>query len=117
MGSVGTCHVALVSRISKGVLLLRQQRRPGELIEMADTLGRFLLERSRARGLRRIFAYCGDSINDIVAAINRIEAAIDVIQVHHEAPAGFMACALLNTPENTTHDRFTWSAPEFGYDA
>lgn len=60
---------------------------------MADTVGDFLLERLRAWGLRRIYGYPGDGINGIIAAINRIEPAIDFIQVRHEEQAAFMACA------------------------
>jgi pyruvate dehydrogenase (quinone) len=61
---------------------------------MSDkTVGDFLLERLRAWGVRRVFAYSGDGINGILAAVGRAEGAIEIVQPAHEEIAALMACA------------------------
>ncbi|HEX3549644.1 MAG TPA: thiamine pyrophosphate-requiring protein, partial [Candidatus Elarobacter sp.] len=57
------------------------------------TVSEFLIERLTAWGVRRIFGYPGDGINGIIAAIDKLQAKIDFVQVRHEEQAAFMACA------------------------
>jgi pyruvate dehydrogenase (quinone) len=62
-------------------------------IDMAPTVGDFLLERLKAWGIHRIYGYPGDGINGIMGALNRADGDPDFIQVRHEEMAAFMACA------------------------
>ncbi len=60
---------------------------------MAKTVGDFLWERLHAWGVRRVFGYPGDGINGLIGALDRMDGAIDFVQVRHEELAAFMACA------------------------
>lgn len=60
---------------------------------MKDTTADFLLQRLVEWGITRIYGYPGDGINGIVGAFERLDDAIDFIQVRHEEMAAFMACA------------------------
>jgi pyruvate dehydrogenase (quinone) len=60
---------------------------------MSRTTSDFLMQRLEAWGVKRIFGYPGDGINGIMGAFNRIDGAIQFIQVRHEEMAAFMACA------------------------
>lgn len=59
---------------------------------MAKTVGDFLWERLHAWGVRRVFGYPGDGINGLIGALDRMDSAIDFVQVRHEELAAFMAC-------------------------
>ncbi|MDQ0394521.1 thiamine pyrophosphate-requiring protein [Labrys monachus] len=60
---------------------------------MAQTVGDFLVERLYAWGVRKIFGYPGDGINDVFGALNRAGGKIEFIQARHEEMAAFMASA------------------------
>ena len=62
------------------------------------TVSEFVIERLTAWGVRRIFGYPGDGINGLIAAIDKLQAKIDFVQVRHEEQAAFMA---------TAHAKFT----------
>ncbi|MGA3035910.1 MAG: thiamine pyrophosphate-requiring protein [Vulcanimicrobiaceae bacterium] len=57
------------------------------------TVSDFILKRVHAWGIRRIYGYPGDGINGIVGAFDRLDGAMDFIQVRHEEMAAFMATA------------------------
>ena len=57
------------------------------------TVSDFILQRVHAWGIRRIYGYPGDGINGIMGAFDRLDGAIDFIQVRHEEMAAFMATA------------------------
>ena len=60
---------------------------------MAMTVGDFLVERLYQWGVRRIYGYPGDGINDVFGALNRANEKIRFIQARHEEMAAFMASA------------------------
>src|SRR5215213_1529926 len=60
---------------------------------MSETVGDFIWHRLQAWGVRRVYGYPGDGIAGLVAALARMEDAIDFVQVRHEEMAGLMACA------------------------
>ncbi len=60
---------------------------------MKDTTADFLLERLLQWGITRIYGYPGDGINGIMGAFDRLDGAVDFVQVRHEEMAAFMACA------------------------
>jgi len=62
---------------------------------MAQTVADFVLERLRAWGIRRVFAYPGDGINGLLGAFEKAQAegGPEFIQPRHEEMAAFMACA------------------------
>src|SRR5690606_33084012 len=62
-------------------------------VEMAATVGDFLLQRLSEWGVDRIYGYPGDGINGIVGAFNRPGNSIRFVQARHEELAAFMACA------------------------
>jgi pyruvate dehydrogenase (quinone) len=62
-------------------------------MDMADTVGDFLLKRLAAWGIHRVYGYPGDGINGIMGAFGRAETGIEFIQTRHEEMAAFMACA------------------------
>jgi pyruvate dehydrogenase (quinone) len=64
-----------------------------EEIELATTVGDFLLQRLAAWGVRRIYGYPGDGINGIIGAFGRGSGGIEFVQARHEELAAFMACA------------------------
>ena len=53
----------------------------------------FMLERLRAWGVRRVFAFPGDGINGFLGAYHRAGGDPEFIQPRHEEMAAFMACA------------------------
>jgi pyruvate dehydrogenase (quinone) len=53
----------------------------------------FMLERLRAWGCQRVYAYPGDGINGFAGAFGRADDGPEFIQVRHEEMAAFMACA------------------------
>src|ERR1700748_3584466 len=62
---------------------------------MSETCSDFLVQRLHDWGVRRIFGYSGDGINDIMGALGRAEKnshSIEFIQARHEEMAAFMAC-------------------------
>ncbi|HEV7253456.1 MAG TPA: thiamine pyrophosphate-requiring protein [Mesorhizobium sp.] len=65
---------------------------------MAETVADFIWSRLQAWGVRRIFGYPGDGVGGLMAALDRLEGAIDFVQVRHEETAGLMA---------TGHAKFT----------
>src|ERR1700748_3653833 len=63
---------------------------------MSETCSDFLVQRLHDWGVRRIFGYSGDGINDIMGALGRAEKnshSIEFIQARDEEMAAFMACA------------------------
>src|SRR5262245_49921831 len=60
---------------------------------MKLTVADFILQRLRAGGVRRIYAYPGDGINGLLSAFNHQAHELDFVQVRHEENAAFMACA------------------------
>jgi len=61
---------------------------------MSDqTVADFMLERLRAWGVNRIYAFPGDGINGFAGAFERAGDEPEFIQVRHEEMAAFMACA------------------------
>ncbi|GAA4313761.1 thiamine pyrophosphate-requiring protein [Compostibacter hankyongensis] len=68
---------------------------------MSKTASDYLISRLSAWGVKRIFGYPGDGINGLMGALNRMDGAIDFIQVRHEEMAAFMACG---------HAKFTGTA-------
>src|SRR5262245_49372668 len=60
---------------------------------MKLTVADFILQRLRAGGVRRIYAYPGDGINGLLSAFNHQAHELDFVQVRHEEMAAFMACA------------------------
>jgi pyruvate dehydrogenase (quinone) len=61
-------------------------------IDMANTVGDFLIQRLIDWNVERIFGYPGDGINGIMGALRRKEEEIAFIQARHEEMASFMAC-------------------------
>ncbi len=59
----------------------------------APTVSDFILERLRAWGVDRVYAYPGDGINGFAGAFGRSSGDPDFVQVRHEEMAAFMACA------------------------
>src|SRR5437879_12247752 len=57
------------------------------------TASDFLIRRISEWGLKRIYGYPGDGINDIIGAIDRANGSVEYVQVRHEEMAAFMACA------------------------
>jgi pyruvate dehydrogenase (quinone) len=57
------------------------------------TVGDFILRRLSQWGINRVFGYPGDGINGVIAALDRVDGAIEFVQVRHEEMAAFMACA------------------------
>ena len=60
---------------------------------MSETVSDFLLKRLSEWGVRRVFGYPGDGINDIMGAFGRANHGLEFVQVRHEEMAAFMACA------------------------
>ncbi|MBX6745155.1 MAG: thiamine pyrophosphate-requiring protein, partial [Acetobacteraceae bacterium] len=60
---------------------------------MANLVSDFFWQRLHEWGVRRIFGYPGDGINGLLGGLNRMDGAIDFIQVRHEEMAAFMASA------------------------
>jgi pyruvate dehydrogenase (quinone) len=60
---------------------------------MKENVSDFLLRRLSECGVKRIFGYPGDGINEVFGALNRASDWIDFVQVRHEETADFMACA------------------------
>lgn len=60
---------------------------------MSQTVGDFLVQRLHAWGVRHIFGYPGDGINDVFGALNRAGGKIEFVQARHEEMAAFMASA------------------------
>ena len=60
---------------------------------MSGFVGDFLVRRLQDWGVRHIFGYPGDGINDVFGALNRAGGNISFIQARHEEMAAFMACA------------------------
>ncbi len=61
---------------------------------MSETVGDFLLKRISEWGIRRVYGYPGDGINEIMGAFGRANGgAPEFVQVRHEEMAAFMACA------------------------
>jgi pyruvate dehydrogenase (quinone) len=61
------------------------------MINVAQTVADFLLERLRAWDVRHVFAYPGDGINSILAAWGRADDQPQFIQARHEEMAAFEA--------------------------
>jgi pyruvate dehydrogenase (quinone) len=62
-------------------------------INMAQTVGDFIVARLSAWGVRKIFGYPGDGINGVFGSLQRAEGKIEFIQARHEEMAAFMASA------------------------
>jgi pyruvate dehydrogenase (quinone) len=62
-------------------------------VTRTTTVGDFLVARLAAWGVRRVFGYPGDGINGILAALERSDHGIELVQVRHEEMAALMACA------------------------
>src|SRR3954468_715204 len=60
---------------------------------MAQTVGDFVAARLVEWGVRQIYAYPGDGINGITAALRKNGDTPRFIQTRHEEMAAFMACA------------------------
>ena len=60
---------------------------------MSENVGDFILQRLSEWGIKRVYGYPGDGINDIIGAFARVEKSPDFVQVRHEEMAAFMACA------------------------
>jgi pyruvate dehydrogenase (quinone) len=60
---------------------------------MKLTVADFILQRMRAWGVRRVYAYPGDGINGLLSAFNHEGHELEFLQVRHEEMAAFMACA------------------------
>src|SRR5438105_12516659 len=60
---------------------------------MSEKASDFLVRRLHEWGVRRVFGYPGDGIDGVMGALNRLEGAIEFVQVRHEEMAAFMACA------------------------
>ncbi|MBX6743768.1 MAG: thiamine pyrophosphate-requiring protein, partial [Acetobacteraceae bacterium] len=60
---------------------------------MANLVSDFFWRRLHEWGVRRVFGYPGDGINGLLGGLNRMDGAIDFIQVRHEEMAAFMASA------------------------
>jgi pyruvate dehydrogenase (quinone) len=73
-------------------LRLRLVQSPEDL-NMAQTVGDFLVERLHAWGVRIIFGYPGDGINGVFGALGRAGKKIEFVQARHEEMAAFMASA------------------------
>jgi len=58
-----------------------------------QTVADFMLERLRAWGVQRVYAFPGDGINGFAGAFNRAGDSPRFVQVRHEEMAAFMACA------------------------
>jgi pyruvate dehydrogenase (quinone) len=58
-----------------------------------QTVADYMLERLRAWGVERVFAYPGDGINGFAGAFGRAGNEPEFVQVRHEEMAAFMACA------------------------
>jgi pyruvate dehydrogenase (quinone) len=58
-----------------------------------QTVADFMLERLRAWGVQRVFAFPGDGINGFAGAFGRAGDEPRFVQVRHEEMAAFMACA------------------------
>jgi len=58
-----------------------------------QTVADFMLERLRAWGVQRVYAFPGDGINGFAGAFNRAGDEPQFVQVRHEEMAAFMACA------------------------
>src|SRR5262249_12262442 len=67
-------------------------RRKGTAVA-AQTVADFILERLRAWGVQRVFAFPGDGINGFAGAFGRAAGEPAVVHVRHEEMAAFMACA------------------------
>src|SRR4051794_10822590 len=60
---------------------------------MSSTVGDFLVQRLSEWQINRIYAYPGDGINGIMAALRQAGDKPRFIQARHEELAAFMACA------------------------
>src|SRR5919197_1580886 len=58
---------------------------------MSETVGDFLLTRLRDWGVEHVFAYPGDGINGLVAALGRADNRPKFVQARHEEMAAFQA--------------------------
>ncbi len=65
---------------------------------MAKTVSEFFWERMHDWGVRRIYGYAGDGINDLMGALAGFTDKIEFVQARHEELAAFMA---------TAHAKFT----------
>src|SRR6059058_6248145 len=63
------------------------------MLMTTQTVSDFLIKRINEWGLKRIYGYPGDGINDIIGAIDRANGSVEYVQVRHEEMAAFMACA------------------------
>lgn len=59
---------------------------------MAQNVSEYMLNRLMGWGVKRIFGYPGDGINELMGALKRLNGKIEFIQVRHEEAAAFMAC-------------------------
>ncbi|MGO4524168.1 thiamine pyrophosphate-requiring protein [Microvirga sp. 2MCAF35] len=60
---------------------------------MAETVADFIWQRLQEWGVRRVYGYPGDGIGGLIAALARVEDAVEFVQARHEEMAGLMACA------------------------
>ncbi|MBA2410573.1 MAG: thiamine pyrophosphate-requiring protein [Gammaproteobacteria bacterium] len=60
---------------------------------MSDSVGDFMLQRLSAWGVKRIFGYPGDGINELLGALDRAGERFEFVQARHEEMTAFMACA------------------------
>ena len=65
---------------------------------MAKTVSEFFWQRMHDWGVRRIYGYAGDGINDLIGALAEFTDKIEFVQARHEELAAFMA---------TAHAKFT----------
>ncbi|CAA9508273.1 MAG: Thiamine pyrophosphate-requiring protein PA2108 [uncultured Segetibacter sp.] len=59
---------------------------------MSKTVGKFIIDRLTAWGVKRVFGYPGDGINGILGGLRSSADQVEFIQVRHEEMAAFMAC-------------------------
>src|SRR5215475_212430 len=59
---------------------------------MVQNVSEYMLNRLIGWGVKRIFGYPGDGINELMGALKRLDGKIEFIQTRHEEAAAFMAC-------------------------
>src|SRR6185437_259640 len=84
---LGTPLFASTQRGSGSGVSYREERPPMAAPKVAD----YLLERLRAWGVDKVFAYPGDGINGILAAFGRADNDPKFVQARHEEMAAFEA--------------------------